>query len=229
MIALIGERYREKLGKPLENQGFSVAFMKDNPNVDPRLAGHVDLSVFLYGKTAVLAGSVMKQQEIVNILTNSAFSVKQAQSTQSADYPNDANLCARVIGEKVIHNQRHSDQAIRELGCAYIDVRQAYSACSVCTVSCCAIITSDRGIATAAGINGIDVLLIAPGAIRLEGFNYGFIGGSSFVDGDTVYFSGKLDAHPDFDRITAFIEKYGKACVFLTDEPAFDFGGAVLL
>ena len=31
------------------------------------------------------------------------------------------------------------------------------------------------------------------------------------------------------EQIKEIIEKYGKACVFLTDEPAFDFGGAVLL
>ena len=229
MIALIGEKYYTKLGKPLEKQGFAVVCVPDNPNVDLRLAGHVDLSVFIYGKNAVLAEHLAEEETIVNILTNRGYTLVAAQNRQTADYPRDANLCARTVGNKIIHNRRCSDGAIRALGCDGIDVRQAYSACSICALDDSSIITADFGVATAAGKNGIDVLLITPGAIRLEGFNYGFIGGSSFICGDTVYFSGTLAHHPDFRRIADFIQSRGKTYVFLTDELIFDFGGAVII
>jgi hypothetical protein len=41
---MIGERYLEKLGTALESMNTEVIWIPDNPNVDPRLRGHVDLS-----------------------------------------------------------------------------------------------------------------------------------------------------------------------------------------
>ena len=76
----------------------------------------------------------------------------------------------------------------------------------------------------------MDVLQIRPGHIALEGYDYGFIGGASFLlDSNTLAFTGHLDVHPDRDRILDFLRQHGVSAVFLTESPVFDIGGAVRL
>ena len=62
-------------------------------------------------------------------------------------------------------------------GLNVINVNQGYSGCSVCVINDSAIITDDESIFTAAQNFLNDVLLIQKGSIRLNGYNYGFIGG----------------------------------------------------
>ena len=115
-----------------------------------------------------------------------------------------------------------SDRAVQ------INSRQGYSRCSVCVVSDNAIITTDEGICRGAEAHGIDVLKIQPGYIDLLGFDYGFIGGASFKISDTkLAFTGRLDKHPDAERIIEFASLHNVNIVYITDKPAFDIGGAV--
>ena len=111
-----------------------------------------------------------------------------------------------------------------------MSVRQGYSRCAVCTVDADSIITADRGIAVAAESNGMHVLLIRPGYIRLEGYPYGFIGGASCkLASDKLAFTGSLDIHPDREAILGFLSERGISPVYLSQEPAFDIGSMIPL
>ena len=50
---IVGERYRKTTGAALEDLGFHVIYMPDNPNVDSRVAGHADLSVLRTGEREI--------------------------------------------------------------------------------------------------------------------------------------------------------------------------------
>ena len=109
-----------------------------------------------------------------------------------------------------------------------ISSRQGYSRCSVCVVNDNAIITADEGICRSAEARGVDVLKIRPGYIDLPGFDYGFIGGASFKISDTkLAFTGRLDRHPDAERIIEFVSLHNVDIVYITDKPAFDIGGVI--
>ena len=74
------------------------------------------------------------------------------------------------------------------------------------------------------------MLEIAPGHIELEGFEYGFIGGAVFkLSKRELAFTGRLDAHPDYNNIIAFLDARGIAPIYLTDAPAFDVGSILPL
>lgn len=229
MTVLIGKKYIKMIGKPLRDQGFAVIPVPDNPNVDARLSGHVDLSVFVREKTAVLAQYLKSSPDIVNLLSMSGYRVCFAKKSQYPQYPGDATLCAKCIGSAVIHSEAVTDPVIRSLTDEWIDVRQGYSACSVLVVDDRSLITSDRGIAATAAAHGIEVLQIRAGHIKLEGFDYGFFGGAAFAANDTVYFTGDPAQHPDGDKIIRLIRNRRKSVEILTDSPMFDIGGAVVL
>ena len=106
-----------------------------------------------------------------------------------------------------------------------IDVRQGYTKCSTVVVDENSIITYDEGIVKAcAPYRDLDVLQIAPGFVRLDGFDTGFIGGASGRVGNEIIFNGDLFSHPDFNSIVSFIEKRGLVCRWFADYKLTDIG-----
>lgn len=227
---LIGERYIPKLKNGLLRSGFSPIGIPDNPSVDDRLAGHADLSIFkVNDHQQIVAEFLIANELFVNQLTND-YEIIPAKRKQSAKYPNDATLCGCIVGDWIIHNCDITDpEIIRCCRKKFLNVRQGYANCMICEVNEQTIISSDAGIAKAAEAAGLEVLIISPGSITLEGFDTGFIGGASFTYRDTVFFTGSIIKHPDYERIINLISSKGKKAVYLSTEPVFDIGGAVIL
>lgn len=233
MKLILGERYRDMLENGLRDLGQSVFWLPDNPDVDPRLAGHADLSLFRPDSRSIVTAEGM-YNELVNILTdighnnNNVYALHKG-IAQGKCYPADAGLCVCATGKYTIYNPKTIDPVAREyLSGTLIEVTQGYTKCSVSVVSDDAIITADDVIASRAAGAGMDVLKIAPGNILLKGFDHGFIGGATFLlKEDTLAFTGTLEKHPDKDQIMKFLQKHGVKPVFLTDEPIFDIGGAI--
>jgi hypothetical protein len=71
--------------------------------------------------------------------------------------------------------------------------------------------------------------LITPGYIDLPGYNYGFIGGASGEFNNTVFFSGRIDHHPDFDMIRNFIINKEKSIINLSESRAVDIGSIFII
>ena len=227
-LMAIGKRYAPRLAAPLEKLGVDVLWLPDAPDTDSCLAGHADLSMIHLGAELVVTGC---GDDIVNNLTNRGFKAIRTEGPGKS-YPEDCTLNACIVGSKLIHRLDVTSRTV--LGalpyCEKINVAQGYAKCCTCVVDERSIITSDRGIAAAASDNDIDVLLIAPGYIELEGFDYGFIGGASFkLSADTMAFTGRLDAHPDYHNIICFLTDRGIRPVFLTSDTAFDIGSALPL
>ncbi len=229
MTFLIGKRYEPELAQSLARQGIEAFWLPDNNDVDPRLAGHADLSVFVSDGHVVAAKGIYPY--IVNFLTNRGYMVTEAQREQGPDYPRDAGLCVCATGEYTIYDPAAVDPAVLPLLCGKpVHVNQGYARCAAAIVDDHSIITSDAGVSRAAKNAGMDVLLIEPGHIDLDGYDYGFIGGASFkINSNTVAFTGNLDGHPDEGRITDFLAAHGQKALFLTDRPIFDIGGSIVL
>ncbi len=109
-----------------------------------------------------------------------------------------------------------------------IYVKQGYARCSTLICRDFAV-SADAGILSALSSLGYDTIQISPGHIDLPGYDFGFIGGASFVDGDDVYFFGSLSYHPDGDKIKEFIISHGAELHELDDKPLLDLGGAVII
>lgn len=227
---IIGERYKKKLEKTLNLRGFDVFWLPENPYIDPRLASHCDLSVFVLDNKAVIAGHLWRNQELVNLLTNRGVKVICSQYQQDCVYPKDVNLCALVMGDKLLHNETCTDPAIiNNFSLKSIHIKQGYARCTALAVDAYSLITADAGVARAAENAGLDVLKIGKSGIELQGFNEGFVGGAAFKSGNVIYFTGNIDSHPDGREIKSFISERGLLCVSLTDGPLFDIGGAICI
>lgn len=141
-------------------------------------------------------------------------------------YPNDIALNALRIGDILFCKKEYTEEIIKDFG-TVVNVKQGYTRCSVCVMNRGNVITSDPGLIKIFSDNGINSYVIDNADIKIDGYNNGFIGGASFVDNNTVYFFGT----PGYRNIE-LIKKACNACgcdfEFLSDDPLYDYGGAVI-
>ena len=227
---IIGHKYSDILAPPLKNLGIDVVYVPDNPNIDSRLSGHADLSMFHGGGDRIWLAPYLRGSGFSKTLERMGFKLFYPDIVQSAAYPEDVQLNMCICGDKLIYNPRTGEHQIAEyltdiLKLEPIVCRQGYSKCSACVVDRGAIITADRGIALASKNAGLDVLLISPKGVVLEGFDCGFIGGAAFkLSKEILAFTGRLDQHPDRGAILDFLTRHRVEPLYLTEAPMFDIG-----
>lgn len=228
-VVLLGESYCSKLKKSLENLGLKVLSVPANKAVDQRLSSHADLSVLHMGGPDIFLAEYLRNSALESELKQLGFVVYYPNISLGCKYPYDCAMNVCCIGDTVIYNDKTASANIIEKlihrGFKSVLCNQGYTKCLVSIVDENSIICSDKGISSVCREKGIDVLEISQGSIDLEGFEYGFIGGSSFkLSNNTMAFTGTLDSHPDKEKILTYLETKGIKAIFLTDSCIFDVG-----
>ena len=213
--------------KSLENllvkENFSVIKLNKEKDLPPPVSSHADMLIFSDGDRLVTTKKYYNENKTCFygseiITTNDGF---------GSSYPKDIIFNAFVIEDTLFGK---TDSISREITALYKkkqNLSQGYAKCSTLLFGNNAV-TADTGIYNALYSHGINALLIKAGGIRLPGYNYGFIGGASFVFDDTVMFFGNLCLHPDYKEITDFIYSKGYKIISDNSMPLTDFGGAVI-
>lgn len=191
---------------------------------------HPDMQVLHLGNNYVLCSNPNAYYCIT--LKKIGFNIIYTKNSIKELYPFDVLVNCVIIKNNIICNKNYIDPIIidyaKKLDLNLIHTKQGYTKCSVCVVSQNAIITSDKSIYKSATNHGIDVLLIRPGHIILEGLDYGFIGGASgLIDKNILAFTGNIELHPDFKDIKLFLDKYSVKYVCLTDGKLKDVGSLI--
>ncbi len=235
---LVGEAFFKMLAGGFYSYGLKPLIVKGPALLPGGIRDHPDICLRHVATRSGQAGGTLLTFSNAIIprytLERGGFVIKSVPGPQSAAYPCDAALNAAIIGNIAVYSPGVMSPALKaELtknGYRLLPVKQGYSACSTAVVDDYSAITSDSGIAKALLSEGIDVLLITPGYIALEGYDYGFIGGAcGKLSKNTLVFTGKLDGHPDREKILNFLIKKQIFPIFLTDLPVFDAGGIVPL
>lgn len=200
-----------RLKEYLSEKGYILETIASEGIVDKGISNHPD--IFLC-KMGVLDGSPL------------FFAGKD---DLGKDYPADCAFNAACTGKFFIHKLSAANEklllAAKEMGMTLIDVQQGYTKCSVVIVDETSIITYDEGIIKACSkYPELSVLRVAPGFVRLDGYDTGFIGGASGRVGKEIIFHGDLFAHPDFAAIVDFIESRGLICKWFPQFNLTDIG-----
>ncbi len=147
-------------------------------------------------------------------------------ASTNGKYPNDAAYNIAIVENNTFLNRKNIDNVLFDnLTNTLIDVKQGYAKCNICVVDRNSIITEDEGITAAATANNIDVLKIAKGQVRLNGFDYGFIGGcSGKLAKNILAFAGDITKHTDYIKIRAFCLEKGVEVLSLGKNTLTDIG-----
>lgn len=232
-LVIADNRIDKKCETALESRGFELVKLPSFPCLQEPVSAHPDMLLFI-DKGRIFCHKdyySSASAELEKLAREAGLNVAVTEDDVGAEYPLDVIFNAAQVGERLICRRDTLSDSILSLypENMIISVKQGYAKCSVCVVSDNAIITADRSIAPAADKCGIDVLLVSPDGVRLDGYDCGFIGGASGNDGENVYFCGDLDLHPDGKRIKDFCRYHGRGAVSLSDEPIYDYGTLIFL
>lgn len=219
---LVAENFPEKAAEKLKKYG-EVIRTKANKNVLKGLDTHPDILVhpLSSGDLVVYRDNIEYYKEIFkdkNVIPSS--------SKLSAKYPGDIHLNAFAFKNFFIHNLKHTDQAILDYyknhGYELVNIKQGYAKCS-CLVTHDFVITSDGGIYESLR-DFIPIHKIDHKQIKLQNFNYGFIGGATGVLGKKIFFTGDFSHHSSHEEILKIISKYDYEIEILSKDPIEDYG-----
>lgn len=216
----------------LRKYGFDVITTYRNTSVNENIAFHSDISFLFDGEDTLFIASEMSEYE--NLMKDIVPCVIIIPEKIGKEYPHDVLLNCVPLGRKLICNIDTVSPTVlkyfKNKEYKFINVKQGYTKCSVLPVTDNAIITDDLSIATACENEGLDVLLLSKGSIKLNGFDYGFIGGASGrISRDTIAFCGNIDTHTDAAKIKEFLNKYSMKYLSLDDNKLYDIGSIIPL
>ena len=230
-LVAVSRTYRE-IPEALRGLGIETVEISPDRRLDASVSSHADmLCHHLGGRKIVCAKGNMA---LIDELSKYGFTVSESNDCIQKPYPADIALNALRIGKKLFAKNSYLDHAIvrycEDQKIRIIPVRQGYAKCSAAVIDERAIITADEGIAEAGVREGLCVLKISPGFILLDGCDYGFIGGTcGMVGKNTIAFTGKINSHPDADKIINFLTMRRIQIVELLDSPLIDVGGILPL
>lgn len=188
----------------LRESGFSFIETIANPNLDPRINDHPDLSLFkISDKTLIVDKSVISYYEDklkgYRLIGGENVGLR---------YPKDALYNVVRFKDFYIHNdvtEKNIENFFKEKGISHLKVNQGYTRCSLIPLRDL-LITSDYGIYKAL-VNKVDICLVENDEILLDGFDQGFLGGTCGLVGDKLIFTGDIRNHKAYLSIKEICQK----------------------
>ena len=222
---LIGAEYTSYIHS-IEALGINVTAVPPNPDIDARIACHVDMSIFHAGSDHFFiteSSPIVKNPTMYNISSNMHIIEKCG-----VKYPSDVKTNACIIGDKIFCSKTGTSKAVIEfsesMGYGLVFVNQGYVKCSICVLDEKHIITDDKSIEAAAEKNGVDVFRYDGREICLKGFDKGFIGGScGKISDKEIVFTGRFKT----DEIERYIDSTGINVLYLSDDAPYDVGSII--
>ena len=199
-----------------------------NAFLDTPVSKHADILANYVGKTTFLADK--HQTEFCNFMENHGGKYVLVDYIKSP-YPNDCLLNFADIGDYIICNKSILTESIVGFlpDKTIIDVKQGYSKCSVCICKHNTIITDDISIYNAVShYDNINSLFVEKGSVRINKYDYGFIGGCcGLIDKNVLLFNGDLSIHSDFDKIKKFLYDNDVNYIDIKGKPLTDIGSII--
>ncbi len=232
-LCLIGENADMKIERSLSERGFNVYRLPKYMSLPMAISSHTDTLIFAHKNNVFCSCDYYNTaaKNIFDMLSTYDYKIILCDTLLGNTYPDDIAFNAFCIGDKLYGKLDNIAREIKEysdkFGMKKINLKQGYAKCSSLILGDIGIITADNGIAKAAKAEKINVLKISnsPEAVKLCGYDYGFIGGACGIYENTVYFTGNIGMHPDGASIIDFCERLGFKIVCLSDDRLCDIGG----
>lgn len=219
----------KNIGTALLSSGVDVISVPASPRLPFPTCSHADMLMFKADdNTWIMEKETYEKLHFIP--PNIQIITDTFDAEHDLEYPYDIRFNAALIAGFLFCREKYiSPLIIKNTKAKIVDVKQGYAKCSMCMVDDHAFITSDPSLKKAGDKCGLDVLLISPGHIRLDGYNYGFIGGASALLDKNLFFFGNIRLHPDYPKIHDFIYKRNIREIILSQSTLYDYGGMLFV
>ena len=229
--AVLSSKVSEECKSKLRELGYTPLLLPPFARLSHPVDTHADMLFFTLGKNIITHREYYAcAKDVFDVLCSECgVELLLCDADVGDKYPEDIAYNALAAEGVLFSKTKHTSPLIlalaRECGLSLSDVAQGYTACSTLSLGSGQVICADTSLSAEYENHGITVTRITNGSVKLEPYEYGFIGGCSGVDGDTVFFAGDLDTHSDADLIKKAIAKNGMKAVSLADGVLYDVGG----
>ena len=228
-LIIAGESLSPKCREGLRALGFDIEILPPYKRLGRGVDTHADLMIFpLEDRIFTYRELLEDMSALMDKLRHRGYTVVGIDKPPSERYPGDIALNLLTVGRYVFCNRKYASAEVlsyaESRGYTVVNVNQGYARCTACPVGDSGLISADPSMLSAAYNNGIKTLSVSVGSVKLEGYDYGFIGGACGAFGDSLYFAGDLYAHPNCEEIESFCTSLGVKAVSLSDEPLTDVG-----
>ena len=219
-----------KLCKTIENFGYDIIPSDKILQFNTPEQRHIDMQMLKINNDIFL---LKECNNLKKLLENKYYNIILCKNNIDGKYPHCVALNCLYISGKLYGREEAIDVSVKnyckENGIEIVNVNQGYTRCSTAVIGKNSAITADSTIYNALTKNGIDVLKIDSGSIRLDGYDYGFIGGAcTMIDDGTAAFFGDIKTHPNFRKIERFCIIHNVKIINLAEnKPLTDVGGVV--
>lgn len=111
----------------------------------------------------------------------------------------------------------------------FINLPQAYTRCSLMHLGNNRYITSDKGIEKKLLKKGLDCFYFSPEQISIKDHKHGFLGGTTGMYNNKLFFIGTIDLHKQGSALRNYIENSGIEIVNLVNSLLYDGGGIIFI
>ena len=235
-VALVDERISQECESGLLKRGFTIIKMPPSKSLSLPISSHPDMLIFKHRDVLIASAEYCDTAAYVfsDIREYAPHSkILFSSDAHAQSYPYDAIFNALTIGKHLFCKTDTVSHSLLEYaekeGLSVHHVNQGYSACTVLPLGDNIALTADEGMALALESAGIEVTRIRNGGISLPPYDYGFIGGSSGIFNNEVYFLGNPMLHPDGEKIISACKKANLTPISLSNEPISDLGRILFL
>ncbi len=221
-VLVVDERIPECIIKNLKEFRREIIKISGDPKMDEAIRSHPDMNVIrVKNKTFAFESTNVRFFNTSKILIP---------DKQKLHYPDDVLMNAVCVGNDFICRRSSVAGEILDYaeksGMRIINVNQGYVKCNIAVVSELhkAIITEDIGIADTLKKYSYNVLLLKTHGVKLNPYDYGFIGGASGIIENNLIFCGNIKNHAEYDRIIDFCKTFDVNVVSLSDHALYDYG-----
>lgn len=225
-MIIIGESVSGEFSEELSSLGFAVVRLTSFRVLPKPVSSHPDMLLYPTEEGFLTFPGYL--DEASRILNGYGISCKAVEEVGGNLYPSDVALNALEIGGTVYGHGSAVAKKIKKRAQRFVSVKQGYARCSSAVIADRAVVTADPSLAKALSSDGIHVLTIRPGHIRLDGYDTGFIGGcGGRLDEKRYAFFGDIHSHPDGDAIVEFAKSHGTEIISLGRGELCDYGGII--
>jgi len=233
-LAVVDCRISDASSRSLERLGVKLLRIPAHKALYGAVCSHPDMLLHHIGGNLIVYAPGT-YAGLLAALGYCGFSLIQGEKALTGAYPGDIAYNVARVGKYYFHNLRYTDPVIvrhmDRLGVEPVHVEQGYAKCSILPVDENSIVTTDVGIARVAEKKGFDVLLLKCGSsIRLDGLNYGFIGGAcAMISPVDCAVNGSLQKLNDSERFISFLSKKNINIKELSNYDVTDIGSIIPL
>ena len=224
MIAVIDARSPKEAIENLAKYCDNIFLFKSENITYESISGHPDIFIFQDENNTILAPNSPK--ELILFLENNSIDFSFGKTSIGGDLKASTPYNCIASSKYLFHKKGFTDKTILDLhkNKIFVDLPQAYTACSLIHLSNKHYITSDLGIQKSINQQGLICDYFSPEKISIVRHKYGFLGGTHGRIGDKLFFNGNIDLHKDAEVIRNVAKNNGFEIISLHDNYLYDGG-----